>query len=237
MNTTLLLTQFTPAEVHVFEKGFDSSVKDLFRSMLYHFECIGLMRLVRENDANYVEILKNEIDDFPEFELLMKAATRPATPKMLMSHYAQILAETANEDRIIRRILRKLKAGGYFKQSLIGRITGMFELTEAGKRKREDIRAEIKQLRKHYQQTQMPEKHSEALKLLKGNIGFVTENYPDVYNEFAATFQIANRAYQAQQSSGFIGWMSSGGGSDSGCSSTGCGGSGCSGCGGGCGGS
>jgi hypothetical protein len=195
------------------------------------------MRLVRENDANYVEILKNEIDDFPEFELLMKAATRPATPKMLMSHYAQILAETANEDRIIRQILRKLKAGGYFKQSLIGRITGMFELTEAGKRKREEIRAEIKQLRKHYQQTQMPEKHSEALKLLKGNIGFVTENYPDVYNEFAATFQIANRAYQAQQSSGFIGWMSSGGGSDSGCSSTGCGGSGCSGCGGGCGGS
>ncbi|MGL5889326.1 MAG: hypothetical protein ACRC3B_05540, partial [Bacteroidia bacterium] len=60
MNTTLLLTNFTPAEVHVFEKGFHASCRDLFRSMLYHFECIGLIRLVDENGAHYIEIIKND---------------------------------------------------------------------------------------------------------------------------------------------------------------------------------
>lgn len=237
MNTPFQLSTFTPAEVLVLEKGFYTTRKELLRILLFHLECCGVLRLFSENEACYVELLNRNTSNDQDFQPLIDAATRSGSNRTLFSHYIRILAETVDEDKLIRSILRKLKKAGYYKQSIVGFITGQFDITEQGSLKRKAVLNELKQLKDDYKSNRNPTQLLEILLSLKGNSALITGVFPDAYAEFESQWQTAIWAIDTEKykNRGGEGTSCGGGCSGlSGCGGSGCGGSGCGG--GGCGG-
>lgn len=206
------------------------------------FELSGQIRFHEADETTYVQMSAAHTHILHELADLLNTLKTDGNGTLL-SHYVRILAETADQDKLIRRILRKLKKAGYFTQNLLGWLTGNFELTSAGRNVQHTLKTEIKQLSEIWQKAANKMQLHTLLQMLGANRWFITGELTEGVNRFDALWVPIAWAIEDEKRAAMI-LTSASGGCASGCLSdsggSGCGAdsgcSGCSGCGGGCGG-
>jgi hypothetical protein len=242
MNNPLLLTRFNPAEILVFLKGYNASRREIITTSLMEFELNKQIRFHDVDDSTYVQKTNVQTNQPHELDYLLSSVKAEGNGTQL-SQYVRILAETVDQDKLIRLILRKLKKAGYFSQNLLGWLTGNFELTSEGRKVQHTLKTEIRQLSEIWQKAVNKTQLHSLLEILGASRWFVTGEFTEGLSRFDALWVPIAWAIEDEKRAAMIltaassgcasGCLSdsgeSGCGADSGCS-------GCSGCGGGCGG-
>ncbi|MCA6364209.1 MAG: hypothetical protein IM638_14320 [Bacteroidetes bacterium] len=238
MNNTLLLTRFNPAEILVFLKGYSASRREIITTSLMEFELSGQIRFHDTDDVEYVQMTNIQTNQPHELDYLLNSLKSEGNGTLL-SHFVRILAETVDQHKLIRHILRKLKKAGYFSQNLLGWITGNFELTHEGREVQHTLKTEINQLRGIWQHAANKTQLHTLLQMLGARRWFITGEFTEGITRVDARWGPIAWAIEDEKRAAMIltsassgcagGCLSDGGGSgcggDSGCS-------GCSGCGG-----
>ncbi|MCU0434582.1 MAG: hypothetical protein MUC87_14100 [Bacteroidia bacterium] len=227
MNTPLLLTQFTPAEVFVIQKGYYTNRCELLRQMLHYFVHQNWLEIQTIDNELYVAKTSVNAPEKHEFGILSLTLYQLSVPRIPFSNFIHMLVESVEEDKLIRGILRRLKKTGYFTQNILGWLTGNFELTPHGQATQTELNREIRILSDFWKTNEGRKKIKPVVDMLGANQWFVTRELPDYLQLFQDRWKPteARVAKAREQESGC-------GSGCSGCS--GCGG-GCGGCGGGCG--
>jgi hypothetical protein len=243
------ITQFTPAETLLVLYGQEAAYSDLLK-----ITCIDLLLKRVLTTSQTSRNIANRIHTYTYVTVGSKFATYEALPheniflkifkkdpnlQVLFQHVVKMGFQQAYSLQWYQtKILKSPRLAEYLNQNFFQRIAGKINISSAGLKLRENIRAELSQLDEQILQLSQANRtaQKELLAPLYGHAFLLKELDLTLWADIDQIFQTE---MSRQTTSMVYGGCSGGGdwgGFDSGCSShgghSGCGGSGCGGCGG-----